>query len=100
MRDEDECRLHRNKTRFKPLDGFKIKVVGRLIKHNHVKCALLVVSEHLGQSNTLGLAAGELVGPSVEEWQHTKRSGRCLNFPAVAKHVAHGAFGKLGILFE
>ena len=100
VRDEHKCRLHRDETRLEPFDGFKVEVVRRLVEHDHVKCALLVVSQHLGQSNTLGLTTGKLVGPPVEERQHTERSGRCLDFPAVAEHVTHDAFRQLGILFE
>ena len=100
VRDKDKCRLHRDEARLEPLDGFKVEVVGRLVEHDHVECTLLVVSQHLGESNTFSLPTGELIGPPIKERQHPKRSGRCLNFPAVAEHVAHDAFGQLWILFE
>jgi hypothetical protein len=97
---QHERRLHRDEAGFEPLDRFEVEVVGRLVQHDHVVVAVLVVGQHLGQGDPLGLATGQLVGGPVEQREHPQRGGGGGDLPAVAEHVADLARRQHRILFE
>ena len=82
--DEHERRLHRDQPRLEPFDRLEVEVVRRLVEHDHVVVAVLVIGQHLGQRDALGLPARQLVGRTVEQRQHAERRRRGGDLPAVA----------------
>ena len=75
-------------------------MVGGLVEHDHVVVAVLVVGQHPGERNPLGLTARQLVGAPVEQRLDAEFRRNGGNLPRVAEELAHGAGRQHGILFE
>ena len=75
-------------------------MVRRLVEHDEIVIAVLVVGEHLGERHPLRLSTRQLVGPTVEQRLHPEFRGDGGDLPGIAEEFAHGARREYRILLE
>ncbi len=98
--DEHERRLHLHQPGLQPLDRFEVEVVRRLVEHDEVVVAVLVVGEHLGERHPFRLPTRQLVGTAVEQRLHPEFRGDGSDLPRIAEELADGARRQHRILLE